>query len=219
MDETFEGWIAHCFDHPVQQPAWHFDVDAPVWSAPAATTLAYLTRLFTHPSALLEPYSDAQINQGLWYIGFAGNSDFVFALLDRTILLADRVACVASMTHLYDALFAPRCSATLARAPDAKRAENPLNSACYMWWDILPLFPCPGDPDRARLDAAAIAVMRGALGLNSIACQESALHGLGHWALGYPSEVESTISAFLAKPDLHPQLRDYAHEARAGDVL
>lgn len=219
MKQTFEAWVAHCFDHAVHDPAWHFDIDAPVWSASPMLTLACLTRLFARPAAALEPYSDAQINRGLWYIGFPGNSDFVFTILDRALPLTERVACVAAMAQLFDELFGPRCSPTLAQAPDGAGAVNPLNSACYMWWDMLPLFPCPTDPDRAQLDAAAIAAMRETLELRSIACQESALHGLGHWAGEYPEAVQPVIDRFLERSDVHPGLRQYAGAARVGDVL
>jgi hypothetical protein len=215
MDHTFETWIAHCFDHPAGDPAWHFDVDAPIWSAPPDETLAHLTRLFR----ALAPYSDAQINQGLWYIASAGSSDFGHLLADAAVPLADRVACVAAMTGLYDDLFAPRCAEALGHADDRAALANPLNSACYMWWDLLPLGACPGEPTRAALDAAALATMRHALGLASMACQESALHGLGHWASGYPAVVQAAIDGYLARPGVSPELRRYAQAARAGCVL
>ncbi len=141
MDQSCDAWIAHCFDHPVREPAWHFDVDAPVGSVSAAVAVAHLTRLFLSPSAVLAPYSDEQINQGLWYIAHAGNSDFVFAIVDATIPVTERVACVMAMAGLYDDLFAPRCAPTLGHAPDGAAGELPLNSACYMWWDYCRCFP------------------------------------------------------------------------------
>ncbi len=219
MDESFEAWIAHCFDHPVEDPAWHFEIDALEWSAPRAVTLAHLTRFFQSPSAVLGPYSDEQVDQGLWFIAHAGSSDFVFAIVDATAPVTDRVACVAAMAGLYDELFAPRCSPTLAQAPDDATPANALNSACYMWWDLLPLFPCPADPDRSAIDLAALGVMRHALQMDSVACQESALHGLGHWASGYPAEVQAAIDAFLERGDVHPAIRQYALDAREGHVL
>jgi hypothetical protein len=219
MDESYQAWIAHCFDHPVREPAWHFDVDAPVWSATPAVAVAPLTRLFLSPSAVLAPYSDEQINQGLWCIAHAGNSDFVFSIVDATLPVTDRMACVIAMTGLYDDLFAPRCAPTLGHASDGAGGERPLNSACYMWWDLLPMFACPADTDRATLDLVALAVMRHALQMDSIACQESALHGLGHWAVAYPAVVQTPIDAFLERGDVDPAIRQYALNARDGHLL
>jgi hypothetical protein len=213
MDESYQAWIAHCFDHPVQEPAWHFNVDAPEWSAPPAWTLAHLTRFFASPSAVLAPYSDAQVNQGLWYIAEA------FSPFDAALPSADRAVCIAAMTGLYDDLFAPRCAPTLGHAPDGAGGGRPLNSACYMWWDLLRVAPLRREPDRAVIDEAALTVMRHALELDSIACHESSLHGLGHWAGGYPVEVQAAIDAFLERGDVHPAIRQYALNAREGHVL
>jgi len=104
-------------------PTWHFDVDAPVWSAPPAVAVAHLTRLFLGPSAVLAPYSDEQINEGLRYIAHAGNSDFVVSIVDATLPVTDRMACVIAMTGLYDDLFAPRCAPTLGHASDGAGGE------------------------------------------------------------------------------------------------
>jgi hypothetical protein len=37
------------------------------------------------------------------------------------------------------------------------------------------------------------------LDLESLACTESALHGLGHWHRAYPERVEGLIDGFLAR--------------------
>jgi hypothetical protein len=41
----FDEWVRHVFDHEVREPQWYFDLDAPFWAAPAALTLAHVTRL------------------------------------------------------------------------------------------------------------------------------------------------------------------------------
>jgi hypothetical protein len=61
--------------------------------------------------------------------------------------------------------------------------------------------------------------MADVLALDSVACQESALHGLGHWQAAYPHVVEATIDRFLAaRPRARPELVAYARGARAGCV-
>ncbi len=213
MDHSFHAWVAHCFEHPVSDPAWHFDADSPEWSAPSALTLAHLTRFFASPSAVPAPYRDAQINQGLWYIADA------FSPFDGALPSVDRVACVSAMVGLYDELFVRRCAPTLGHASVDSGSESPLNSACYMWWDILRVAPLLRDPLRAAIDEAAVTVMEHALTLESIACQESALHGPGHWASVYPERVRAAVDAFLKRGDVPPALRRYALDAREGRVL
>ncbi len=62
--------------------------------------------------------------------------------------------------------------------------------------------------------------MRRTLDLSSDACRESALHGLGHWHLEYPQQVEAIIDRFLdSHPDLRSELKAYARAARKGRVL
>ncbi len=55
--------------------------------------------------------------------------------------------------------------------------------------------------------------------LNSDACRESALHGLGHWHLYHSDKVEDIIDDFLASPaKVSCKLREYALAAREGVV-
>jgi len=42
-----------------------------------------------------------------------------------------------------------------------------------MWWDFDCWYSTP--------DSALLATMRSILAIDHVACQESALHGLGHW--------------------------------------
>lgn len=98
--------------------------------------------------------------------------------------------------------------------------HNPLNGVCYMWWDIIPFYGKSGDARREVFDPHCLDVMEMTLQLPSIACQESALHGLGHWEHAYPDRVKRVIDAFLkANPDVDPELREYALDARVGGVL
>jgi hypothetical protein len=58
------------------------------------------------------------------------------------------------------------------------------------------------------------------LGLKSLACQESALHGLGHWQRGHDRQVSAIIDSFLAaNPEIDTRLIGYANSARCGCVL
>jgi hypothetical protein len=216
-DLSFADWVAHMFDHPASGPQWYADVDAPYWVGPPAVAIAYATRLFEDPLAPLASYGDAQVNQGLWYLISNGGSDCMTTLYDATVPLPDRVRCVRAFGTVFRDLFLPRCTPHLSHRdePDC----GALNAVCYMWWDLLPLIGAPEDRTRADLDRAALDVMTDELALPSVACQESALHGLGHWHRGYPREVESIVDAFLrAHGDSRPELMAYARSARAGCV-
>jgi len=62
--------------------------------------------------------------------------------------------------------------------------------------------------------------MKKILALDSVACQESALHGLGHWHSLQPDRVESIVDGFLAAhPTTRRELVTYARSARCGCVL
>jgi len=58
------------------------------------------------------------------------------------------------------------------------------------------------------------------LALDSLACRESALHGLGHWHARYPQGVEQIIDDALGRAQAWPpDLLAYARIARTGCVL
>lgn len=213
-DLPFDQWVAHVFDHPVTQPAWYFDMQADYWDGPPALTVDYLTRLFMDPVPPTAGHSDAQLNQGLWYIVHTVCSNHMLALLDESVPLAARIDCIDAFYALNAKLFAARCSPHLGHLSEE---GAPLNMICYMWWDLIPLTPAP--KQRAALDEAVLAVMEQTLALDSLACQEGALHGLGHWADAYPEPISATIDFYLQQPGLRPALRAYAQAARDGMVL
>jgi hypothetical protein len=89
-----------------------------------------------------------------------------------------------------------------------------------MWWDTFPSIGSPDDPNLGELQDATLAAMRSILNLDSVACQESALHGLGHWQYSRPDEVASIIDGFIAESDkARPELLIYARSARSGCIL
>ncbi len=215
---TFEEWVAHCFDHPVGGPEWYFEIDAPVCEPPNSTLLEYLTRLFSAPIEHIGHYSDAQLNQGLWYMASASCSNTMFCLVDSEISESKRVACISAMSGLYKELFALRCTNTTSNGNSNAAEISELNGICYMWWDVMPIFGKPEEPARAGVDNAILELLESTLHSTSRACQESALHGLGHWAPYYPVRVESLIKSFLSSPSVIEPLRSYAVAASKGDV-
>lgn len=217
-DLSFDDWLAHCFDRPTTGPVWYHDPCLPHWRTAPALRVRHLTRLFGDPVAALSRYSDEQVNLGLWYIAQSASSDDMLALLDASVPLAERVACIRAIETLYAQCFAVRCSAHLSHGLRSSDEAAPLNSACYMFWDLVPLMPEPGDPARRALDDAVLHVLDAVLRLPSIACQESALHGLGHWQFDYPEQVGACIARYLERVRPDGALRAYAEQAAVGNV-
>lgn len=110
-DLPFDEWVAHVFGHEVAQPQRYFAPDAAYWQAPTPLTLAHVTRLFENPGPPLAPYSDAQLNQGFWYLVSSGSgSEHMFSVFDERAPLEIRCRCLRAFVHLFRTLFALRCS-------------------------------------------------------------------------------------------------------------
>jgi hypothetical protein len=219
-DLTFEQWLDHVFDHPVepQKLEWYWDSQRDWWEEDSPETVQFMTQTFENAAVVLEPYSDAQLNQGLWFLASNACSNHMFALMNESIPWPARERCVASFHQLYEQCFARRCSPHLSHIDEP--GANPLNSACYMWWDIIPLFPRTDDPAHRELNEAILQVMESTLQLDSIACRESALHGLGHWQHAFPERVGEIIDKFsMSHPRLPDKLEAYMKAAYTGYVL
>jgi hypothetical protein len=217
---TFEQWLTFVFDHPVDttKPEWYWDPEADWWDGPKVDTIQFLTQAFENSFVLFQPYSDAQLNQGLWYLVSNACSNHMFALLDSSVPWPARQRCVRSIYKLFAECFAKSCTAHLSHLDE--RGASPLNSVCYMWWDIMPLSGQPNNPEQSEMDKEILGVLESTLKLDSIACQESALHGLGHWHLYYPQRVEEIIDTFLENQrGIREELQTYAMSAYDGCVL
>jgi hypothetical protein len=214
---SFEDWVYFVFDHPGEGPEWYWGDEAPFWNAPAELTATYVTRLFEAPLPALEGFRDAELNRGLNYMISPGLGEHMRCLDDSYVPLAVRLRCVRSCQSLFRKLLLPRCSRHLSHRDEPGR--SPLNAVCYMWWDTMPVYGGPLLADREALQLAALETMAEILRFDSVACQESALHGLGHWHRMFPQAVESAIDGYLALyPDARPELLTYARGARCGCV-
>jgi hypothetical protein len=209
---VLERWVAQVFDHPGEGPEWWWDPARDRREPPPAERVALTTALFRDPLPLLARFSDAQLGRGLWYLADHACSSYSVALLDESVDLAARVECLDAVPTLFAQLFAARCEPAIAHGPGG--SANPLNVTGYMWWD---LFPTWGQPERAT-DDAVLRALAAILGHDALVCQESALHGLGHWQAAHPERVAAAIDAFVRSGRCHESLRDYAAAARGGCV-
>ena len=214
--DSLPNWIAHVFDHPVTDTAWHWSPDAPDWQGSSEHIATFIADTFERSGELLADFTDAQLNQGFWYLLSAGCSEFMFALVEPAVPLARRLRALRSFVPLFEQVMAVRCSPHLSHIDE--QPANPLNGACYMWWDILPIHGKPEEPDRSEFDAEVLRVLPRLLSIPHDACRESALHGVSEWQLYYPS-AEAIVDDWLARtPDLRPQLASYAQRAKVGMV-
>lgn len=214
MSVSFEEWVRTVFDHPAEGPEWFWGPEfGEFWESlelSDALTVQYLTRLFLEPEHL-KTYALDQVAQGIWFlIGESSPAQPSHVLLQPTVNLQDRVACILAMAQLFGRFVAP------AAPGKADIDTDPFHIACYMWWDIFPSFggAKSGEPE---IHQACLNVMSDVLLLPSELCQISALHGLNHWHLHHAAETQRIIDRFLDNDGaITPKVREYASHARRG---
>jgi hypothetical protein len=176
-------------------------------------TVRRLTEVFDNPTRYLSPFSEEVVDQAIWAHMF-----YTFGVVyEETIGWPLRDRLIRSVEIFYREYFVPRCAPVLGHL---NQPDKPLNSACYMFWDNDCWRPEQWREANDRCDLALLESMRSILAIDHIACQESALHGLGHWHSARPQEVEAIIDEFLRRSStISPELRSYAEQARQGRVL
>jgi hypothetical protein len=190
----FDAWIRFAFDRPVSEAPWYYAEDMNFECDPSRV-IGYYTILFRDPRRFLSPYDEAQLEQGFWFVVNAQLSDWVWSN-DWPLQL--RVDCIAAMPTMFREFL----------------SEHPLDTACFMWWDMLRYF---GDAPDGRIVDAMVRALEEVLRSPVRHCQMSALHGLGH--LQHDSK-ETIIRSFVAaNPDLDSEVAQYANQAIAGTVL
>ncbi len=213
---AFDEWIDSVFDHPVDESKWY-------WSAETAeiapeVAISHLARLFKTADPVLSRFANPQIGQGLWYVACGACSNYMWPLVQEGLPWESRRECIGAIAPLFEHVFAARCSDHLLHLDEPN--ADPLNEVCYMWWDLFPTWGDPNDPACEARDRESLQVMASLLSLDSMACQESALHGLGHWYPQYPEFVERTVRKFLqGNGRVRGELRQYAQSACQGNVL
>lgn len=223
-DISYEQWVEFVFDHPVLNPQWWWQEPESGYlqewneSADTARTLMFLTKLFEEPQGLISRFTRAQIDQGLNLLVSNACSNHMFALIDAKLPWADRCKCFDAMIPLYTKLMARVYENDLGHTQHAPSDPQRPTFACYMWWDVIPLYGDMDHSDRDRINDAVLHVFEQVLKLKAESCLESVLHGLGHWALYIPERTEPIVKRFLHRTDISPALRRYAELAAVGGV-
>lgn len=206
----YDQFVAAVFDHPADGGAeakpWYRLTRVELVVDPARQ-VEHMTRAFREARALAGRYSPAQLEAGLWFMGCAAQDDFVEHLWNAGLPWEAREACIAAMESLY-----ADCLARLR-----------FETIDYMWPDLLAYDYQAGhrapstDPEDARVQVALLALFDRLLARPEAACQQAALHGLGH--LAHPA-APARITAYLEQhPELTASQREFAAQAMAGALL
>jgi hypothetical protein len=215
LDDDFESFIDHVFKHEVADTSWYFEDDIDLWLGDPVQSVEYMTRLFSDPIEKLSKFTDAQLDQGFWYLLSIGG--IMSELNNEVIPLTCRIACIQSIVPLFAKLFKLRCTDHLGHMSEP--GAGALNSSCYMWWDIFPLHRQSKLESVKACEEASLIVMEEISNLESIACKESALHGLGHLQMYYPDQVKMIVEKFISMNKSNSSdLLLYAKYAAVGQI-
>lgn len=210
----YAGWLTHIFGEVDGPPREQLDFDFDSFPASPDEMSGLFILTMQRAGEDLSWASDEQIYAGLSALLNPCWSDICHTIR-TTGIREQREAAVRSIEHLYHGLFSRRCKPVLGHLSERGTA---INDICYMLWDVT-LFGYDEDSDGRAEQEWAVAVMRAALGIDHDACQESALHGLGHLEHYRPDLVRPIIEDFLqCSENLRPELVAYACQAACGRV-
>jgi hypothetical protein len=213
----YEEWISYLFDQPLISRTG--DVHAEDFDASDREIAALFAATMRRCGDDLLRFSVGQVAQGLDFLFNPALSNHAFSLKAESVPKSARIEALQSIHTLYTDCFERRCEPVLSHLDEP--GSNPLNSVCYMMWDVSPLNYWKDDPDAAFYYDRVVDLLDQVLALENQACQESALHGLGHTAAyARPGQVAAVIDRFLRlRKNLRPELAHYARCAVTGSVL
>lgn len=217
MPPRYQEWLGYIFDHSEIGHAWCFDVDAPKFEANETEIAQLIEYTFRNAAVDLTRFSDAQVNQGIWVLTNSSCSDHACALRSDAVPLAIRLSAIDSIRVLYRNYFSHRCTPTLSHLDE--QPASPLNSICYMFWDVAPISCLEGLTDETALADICFSVLADTLTIDHLACQEAAIHGFGEFQCWYPERVAAAMDGFLQTHIPDERLRAYATKARIGRIL
>jgi len=204
-DEFRRFW----FERPIDQRAVGPDADSSLawyWGGveidfDPQRHAANFTRLFEMPEPL-DLYSDDRLEEGFWaMVSPLAVGGLPSVLWSAHVPWPTRHRLVRSMGRLFARLFARR----------------PLETASYMWWDMLAFdlhyvgaAEARHFPDAARVHEVMFEVVREILEVDAEPCRRAALHGFNHLR---HSRTEDVVCGWLARhPALGAELVAYARE-------
>lgn len=68
MHPRYRAWLDFVFNHPVSEPQWCFDPNAPQFEGSDEDYVELITLTFRDSAEDLSRFTDAQVDQGLWFL-------------------------------------------------------------------------------------------------------------------------------------------------------
>lgn len=200
--ERYRDWIEAVFEAP--------DL-AEQMSLLQVENVRFASQLFRNLGAEIARYDNDRVSEGLEYIFYSHKSNIPAAITGTCCPLDERLACMRAAASMYRDCFETRCEPVLLHRREPY--QEMIAVTCYMLWDASGLLHWK-DGREAVLD-----VLKVGLGCANPACQESALHGLGHLS-HYEPRVSAIIGEYLAQRagTIRPELVSYAQLASRGHV-
>ena len=189
---------------------WTANIDTLIWQISGELTYRYVTRFFSEAKTLLNNINLEELNNILWLLIHdvlnVSPDEYPPPSLWKDYFVATKI--------LFRDLFNCYCADVLGHRDE--QPTTPLNSCCYMWWDVVPVWH-PEPTSLAQIQTICLETIAYCLTLDNIACKESALHGLGHWF----SVDSDTVRTIIQDHDCYipEKLKNYAQSAICGCVL
>jgi hypothetical protein len=212
---SYDEFVSFLFDRPEKDTEWYFQEDFYDLEINNRDVVKYAIKLFSEIWSLSEAFSETQLCLGLEYLINSSCGMFCYSFVDEEVPESDKVNAIFLMFNIFSELFNRKCLKCLSHKNECPFSLY--NKLCYMWWDVFPRHGVPRKEALNAIDRAVLKVLEKILLLENIACKESALHGLGHWYVGYPENVEVIIKA--NRKNIPENLRNYSQMAIMGDVL
>jgi hypothetical protein len=220
----FDEFVRLVFDH--DDPDWMWgDHEAWMLEDDPSNVVDCFTRVFEDPALVYPRFTSEQVGTGVNFLIEPSMSNIAFCLMDSSVPLEDRLRALRSIESLYRKFFA----AVLPNDPSIRSSKSRASYISFMFWDVFPFFgrtvTMRDDPDvvarrdeHFAMERTCIDVIEETLAIDHFACQESALHGLGHWSHTHRARVSKIVDKWLAQVEKNHPLREYAERARIGMV-
>lgn len=228
MAGSCSEFINLVFDHDDLE--WMWGGEHEVWKLEddPASVVACWTQVFEEPGLVHPRFTFEQVATGVNYMMSPSMSSMAFSLLGADVPLDDRLRALRSISSLYEKFFAIVLPNEVSKGSSKTRASF----VCFMFWDVFPFYGRTTNPftkeeddvvnrwdEHKAIERTCIDVLERTLAIEHLACQEAALHGLGHWHDADKQRVERIVDHWLSRIDRRHPLRSYAMQARRGMVL
>jgi len=210
----FGEFVSFIFERSDDRREWYFDPELVSPELNADTMVQFASRVFSEIRVYAHQFTEGQLSLGLNYLINPSCSSYCYSFLDASVDVVTRTSAISSMYDVFRYVFTKISSEMPSR--NVPTQPYSYNYICYMWWDVFPRHGIPAQRDLEGIDKVILDTLKKILMLNSIACKESALHGLGHWYAAYPEFVQQTIDSMSS--DIPVQLKKFALNARAGSI-